>query len=364
MSEKTLSLHGGRMASMAHNRREQGHEGKYSTIKNELTQNNVTLIDIDVREAYKQLFSEAVDEYNKTQRRSDRKIKNYYTKIRSDKKKNTHYEYIFQLGNTKNRIDDDTFIAVCSDYVASFQKRNPNLYLIGAYIHLDEEASPHMHLDYIPIAHYDKGMKLQTSSNKAFEELTGYKSQSHRDTAQIKWQESEREYVKEFCKQYDIEIIDGDSRGKKSLSVAEYKAMKDMEQAQTKIAEAKIIEQNAEQAVQRAQTRVERAVRDADKAVKEQHDRVKETKKETEEQIDALEEELSDAQERFDAAKHKMNMKYKENEEELDKVVAIFNCKIQELHELANKFELNEFNEQAKTLERAVKKVMQEEYER
>lgn len=271
--DKTLSLHGGRMASIAHNRREQGKEGKYSTIKNELTENNVTLIDIDIKEAYKQLFSEAVDDYNKTQKRSDRKIKNYYSKIHNDKKKNTHYEYIFQLGNIKNRIDDDTFIAVCSDYVASFQARNQNLYLIGAYIHLDEEASPHLHLDYIPLAHYDRGMRLQTSSNKAFEELTGYKSQSHRDTAQIKWQESEREYIKEFCKQYDIEIVDGDSKGKKSLSIAEYKAQQDMKQAQQAIEQAEQLQKHADAEIGRQTARVQSAKSNADKQIQAEQQR-------------------------------------------------------------------------------------------
>lgn len=250
MDNKTLSLHGSRMASIEHNRRVQGKEGKQSTINKELTDNNVTLIDIDIKEAYKQLFQDAVDDYNKTQKRSDRKIKNYYSKVRSDKKKNTHYEYIFQLGNIKNRIDDDTFVAVCADYVASFQERNPNLYLIGAYIHLDEEASAHMHLDYIPIGHYDKGMRLQASSNKAFEELTNYKSQNKRDTAQIKWQESEREYIKSFCRDYGIEVIDGDSKGKKSLSIEQYKAQKDLEQA-------KLEQQQAEQMIQQSQQQID-----------------------------------------------------------------------------------------------------------
>ena len=280
--DKTLSLHGGRMASIAHNRREQGKEGKHSTIKNELTENNVTLIDMDIKEAYKQLFQDAVDDYNKTQKRSDRKIKNYYSKVRSDKKKNTHYEYIFQLGNIKNRIDDDTFVAVCADYVASFQERNPNLYLIGAYIHLDEEASPHMHLDYIPVGHYDKGMRLQTSSNKAFEELTNYKSQSKRDTAQIKWQESEREYIKKFCRDYGIEVIDGDSKGKKSLSIAEYKAQQDMKQAQQAIEQAELLKQHADAEIQRQDARIQSAKSDTDKQIQEQ-------KEQAQKQIEALE---------------------------------------------------------------------------
>lgn len=307
MDNKTLSLHGGKTASLAHNRREQGKEGKYSTIKNELTENNVTLIDIDIKEAYKQLFSEAVDDYNKTQKRSDRKIKNYYSKIHNDKKKNTHYEYIFQLGNIKNRIDDDTFIAVCSDYVASFQERNPNLYLIGAYIHLDEEASPHMHIDYIPVGHYDKGMRLQASSNKAFEELTNYKSQSKRDTAQIKWQESEREYIKSFCRDYGIEVIDGDSKGKKSLSIAEFKAQKDMEQA-------KLAQQQAEQEIRDIQTRIKVERKKAKREIKNIQTEIDDMKS----QQDSMAQELEDATNRFNKIKHEMNEDFRIHKDRLD----------------------------------------------
>ena len=332
--DKTLSLHGGRMASIAHNRREQGKEGKYSTIKNELTENNVTLIDIDIKEAYKQLFSEAVDDYNKTQKRSDRKIKNYYSKIHNDKKKNTHYEYIFQLGNVKNRIDDDTFIAVCSDYVASFQARNPNLYLIGAYIHLDEEASPHLHLDYIPLAHYNRGMRLQTSSNKAFEELTGYKSQSHRDTAQIKWQESEREYIKEFCKQYDIEIVDGDSKGKKSLSIAEYKAQQDMKQAQQAIEQAEQLQKHADAEIGRQTARIQSAQQEADKQIQSEQQRAESAIKGMQNDMNNMQTELADAQKRFKKVQHKLNNEYDELVRRNDLIDTKLNDKIDVLNDV------------------------------
>ena len=332
--DKTLSLHGGRMASIAHNRREQGKEGKYSTIKNELTENNVTLIDIDIKEAYKQLFSEAVDDYNKTQKRSDRKIKNYYSKIHNDKKKNTHYEYIFQLGNVKNRIDDDTFIAVCSDYVASFQARNPNLYPIGAYIHLDEEASPHLHLDYIPLAHYNRGMRLQTSSNKAFEELTGYKSQSHRDTAQIKWQESEREYIKEFCKQYDIEIVDGDSKGKKSLSIAEYKAQQDMKQAQQAIEQAEQLQKHADAEIGRQTARIQSAQQEADKQIQSEQQRAESAIKGMQNDMNNMQTELADAQKRFKKVQHKLNNEYDELVRRNDLIDTKLNDKIDVLNDV------------------------------
>lgn len=49
-------------------------------------------------------------------------------------------------------------------FVEEWQERNPNLELIGAYYHGDEPgAEPHVHLDYIPVAHgYTKGIETQT----------------------------------------------------------------------------------------------------------------------------------------------------------------------------------------------------------
>lgn len=352
--EKTLSLHGGRKASIDHNRRIEGKEGKHSTINKELSCNNVTLVDIDVKDAYKDIFQDAVDAYNETQKRSDRKIKNYYSKIQHDKRKNTHYEYIFQLGNIKSRMDDDTFISICADYVAEFQTRNPNLYLIGAYVHLDEEASPHMHMDYIPIGHYDKGLRLQASSNKAFEELTGYKSVNRVDTAQIQWQNRERDYIKELCKGYGIEVIDGDSKGKKSLSIEEFKAQKAMESAQQKQEEANRAEQDAAERIQRAET-------EADKKVSEAENRAAQAEQDVSDKIEQLDTELADAKERFNKTKHKMNMEYKEKRDQLDKklkqlddsqeqldgILKDYQNKIHKTWMVGEKYDLNEHRERA-----------------
>ncbi|WP_330645250.1 plasmid recombination protein, partial [Clostridioides difficile] len=40
---------------------------------------------------------------------------------------------------------------ILNDYMKSFQERNPNLYVFNAVLHMDEQ-TPHLHIDYIPIA--------------------------------------------------------------------------------------------------------------------------------------------------------------------------------------------------------------------
>lgn len=61
--------------------------------------------------------------------------------------------------------------AIMHKFVDNWSARNPNLKLIGAYYHADEDGEPHIHLDYVPVAHgYVKGMETQTGLVKALGE--------------------------------------------------------------------------------------------------------------------------------------------------------------------------------------------------
>ena len=53
----------------------------------------------DIKAVYHELFDEALERYNAKQKRSDRKIENYYEKIRQGKQEKLFYEVIFQIGN-------------------------------------------------------------------------------------------------------------------------------------------------------------------------------------------------------------------------------------------------------------------------
>ena len=58
-------------------------------------------------------------------------------------------------------------IEILEQYAKTFQERNPNLYLFNCVMHLDE-ATPHLHIDYIPVAHgYKTGMETRNSLTKA-----------------------------------------------------------------------------------------------------------------------------------------------------------------------------------------------------
>ena len=136
--ERTISFMNGK-GSIGHNTR----SFIADNVDASRTKNNITLIHEDIKQVYHKLFDKALKEYNAKQKRKDRQVKSYYEKISRSKQEKLFYEVIVQIGNK-----DDTGVGssaaevatwVLKDYVKMFQLCNPQLYVIGAYIHLDEE---------------------------------------------------------------------------------------------------------------------------------------------------------------------------------------------------------------------------------
>ncbi len=124
---------------------------------------------------------------------------------------------------------------ILDEYAKTFQERNPNLILFNAVLHMDE-ATPHLHLDYIPVAHgYKTGLSTRNSLTKGLQEMGIAPAVSKSDTETMHWQERERAYISELCKEHEIEIevlgVDRDS-----YSIPEYKqAMREKEAAEAEI---------------------------------------------------------------------------------------------------------------------------------
>lgn len=135
-------------------------------------QNN-TLVKKDIHEAYDEIFGEALAEYNAKQKRSDRKIDDYYSKVFHDKRMSTQKEFLIQVGKKEDFEDDvdgkkwETANKILENYCKSFEKRNPKFKIYNAVIHNDESC-PHLHLNVIPIAEgYKRGLQKQPSFDKA-----------------------------------------------------------------------------------------------------------------------------------------------------------------------------------------------------
>lgn len=242
----TLSWHNqGSRANQAHNTRQTRSVGRASNIDHKKTKHNITLVHEPIKEAYKKLFQESVDEYNEKQIKqghSKRVIKDYYTEIEKSKK-HTCYEIIVQIGSLKEGTPMGMEQAAYSMYVEDFKKRNPNLYVVEAYIHNDEAGACHLHLDYIPFATCKRGMKIQNTLTGALK-AQGFISNSKSDTAQIRWEQSERDEMRRICNELQIPLQEQGIGHKRHLEVSEYKEAQ--EQIKALNGQIKVLEEQKE----------------------------------------------------------------------------------------------------------------------
>ena len=138
---------------------------------------NKILIDKDIRQVYNEVFGEALAEYNANQiakKHPERQKKDYYSAVCHDKKTEPFREAVVQIGNKDKQLPRWESNEILQKFLKQFQKNNPQLVVVGAYIHNDE-ATPHMHIVYVPVATYSKGLKKRVSNDKALNQM-GYKT--------------------------------------------------------------------------------------------------------------------------------------------------------------------------------------------
>lgn len=186
MSEKRISHCQGK-GSLTHNNR----KFNAKNVDDTQTKNNIIFVQQPIEAAYEHLFGSAVERYNARQKRADRKINTSYYEhifkrkisqsvVTSADKRKSFYEDVVQIGDMKNTgigtPDAEIAIACLTEYMQGFQERNPNFYVFNAVLHLDE-ATPHLHIDYIPVGHYKMGVDTQNGIAQALKEM-GYGSGS------------------------------------------------------------------------------------------------------------------------------------------------------------------------------------------
>ena len=220
--------------SQMHNRREYEKYGNPTPDNIDVSKSheNITLVDKDIKEAYREIFGEALDKYNAKQKRADRKIEDYCDHIKKSKNgEKLFYEDVVQWGSKddfQNPQTRERAKEALVKYVEGFEERNPNLKLIGAYIHMDE-ASPHLHLDYVPVANgYSRGLETRNSLDKAMKQM-GFQpeNESRKNNATKLWKESERAVFGEICRGLGLEVEPERKSDRKSLTVEEYKDARD-----------------------------------------------------------------------------------------------------------------------------------------
>lgn len=186
---------------------------------------NVTYCQENIKAVYHELFDEALERYNAKQTRADRRIENYYEKIRSGKQEKPFHEIILQVGNKDDMSADSDegrlAAAVLDEYIRAFQERNPNLRVFSAHLHVDE-ATPHLHIDFVPFTTGSKrGLDTRVSLKQALA-AQGFTGGTRWDTEWSQWVRSEKEQLSAVMERHGIEWEDKGTHDK-HLSVLDYK---------------------------------------------------------------------------------------------------------------------------------------------
>lgn len=218
--KRTISAMRGK-GSLTHNRRDFIAEN----VDSSRTPLNVEYRNEDIRAVYHELFDDALARYNEKQTRRDRVIDDYYEKIRTGKQEKLFEELIIQIGNKDDMsaASENGQLArqMLDEYMQSFQQRNPTLRVFSAHLHMDE-ATPHLHIDFIPFTIGSKrGLETRVSLKKALGAL-GFAGGTKSHTELNQWIEAEKQALASIMARHDIEWEQKGTH-EEHLSVLDYK---------------------------------------------------------------------------------------------------------------------------------------------
>lgn len=213
-------------ANIAHNNR----EFIAGNINQEKVADNVIYVKQNVRAAYQELFEQSLEEYNAKQKQPCRRIQDYYKHISESKREEAFYEIIVQFGDSKTAPceseNGELTKKMLDEYIRNFRQRNPNLHIFNAVLHMDE-ASPHLHIDFIPF--YTQGRKNSLSkgvSMKAALIEQGLNPKSIRENQLVIWEENERAEMERILLKYGFTREDKNAKYEHQ-TVEQYKKSQD-----------------------------------------------------------------------------------------------------------------------------------------
>lgn len=234
-------------------------------------ENNMT-----IGEAFQHLFEESVADFNARETHKNRRIEGgalgYLDKLLDAKQAEDQkiremrrngeskgkinqskvavkasYQFIVTVGNLQDTPEfkaiggekREVAISILNEYMETFQKRNPNIYLYTGAIHCDEGGMPHLHGSVIFVAdNQPTGMKKKVSQTQALAQMGFFddergkgKKKGEYQLAITKWQNAEREHLKKLCLKRGINIVLG--RGNEPhMTTKQWQAQKDIEKAE------------------------------------------------------------------------------------------------------------------------------------
>lgn len=210
MNHYTMSIAKGR-GDLRHNNREFRPKNADPQRKDK----NITLVKEDLQKVYHELFDESVIKYNDTQKRNDRKIKNYFDKIYRSKKEKPFYEFIIQVGNQNDQPSETKCKAILKEFNDMLIKDYPSLRVFNSVIHMDE-STPHLHIDFVPVGDgYKKGMEKRASFKRVLKNLGLSDFREFQNALFFK--------LEQISKQHNIERVSDIAIGAKHIPIQQYR---------------------------------------------------------------------------------------------------------------------------------------------
>ena len=190
------------------------------------TEQNINFCNEDLKQVYHMVFDEALAAYNAKKTKTRDKIPDYYEHIRQSKQEKLFHEAIFQIGNMSDcgcgTPDGERAAAALKDFAESFAERNPHLRVFNMVLHMDE-ATPHLHVDFIPVAtEQSRGLSTRVSMKQALKQQ-GFVGVGRKQTEWAAWMEREKEALTEIAQAHEFEIISLGG-GRERMELPEYRA--------------------------------------------------------------------------------------------------------------------------------------------
>lgn len=239
--KRTISAMVGK-GSVNHNSR----KFKAENVNEERSYLNINYCNEEIEKVYHELFGQALEQYNVKQTRNDRKINDYYEKIRSSKQEKPFHELILQIGDRDNMSAEsengELAKLILDEYFRDFQERNPQLKVFSAHLHMDE-STPHLHIDFVPFTTGStRGLETRVSLKQALS-IQGFKGGSRGATEWSQWVQSEKEQLAVVMERHGIEWEQKGTH-EKHLSVLDYK--KQEREKEVELLDAKLEQKQTE----------------------------------------------------------------------------------------------------------------------
>ena len=265
--ELSVSMHAGSKKNAIKNldkikKIDEHNNRKYKNVNNKeidptLSNENITLrgsknITNDIKELYKNEFTEAVCKYNLKQTDERRKVVDYLDKMDRDEKNNIAVEFIYQIGDIETwkgrSLEDKKKTKEIFEKAIDILEAK-GIKVANATIHLDE-TSPHMHIVGVPIIENQKrGLEKQLSQRKV---LT-------REVLKELREETEKVFIEQYKRVYktdDVTLKKG-SEIEEHLSVEDYKNTKKMLEVAKKYGNRKELKEEIEKKVDEVEKEIE-----------------------------------------------------------------------------------------------------------